>query len=292
MFDFLPEFTSRPSIVFRMQILAGTRCKPWNGEIRGFAPGETVDVSAEEGQMLLIGGKAARIGTVTPDGTFLADPPMADRSVSAYSEQPYPSAWSSLPAEFRKAWGQREELKKLQAELAALREGASVAGLEHVGGGDGAEAAAAHARLDRIASAENRLRRFDRRALARACYQCGVFAAAEIHSANRACAEVAELGFEIFSLRLAPLELGEAKRRALFGGSGTWAKYPAALQPLGEHDMRRAGGERFVDASLEQMADRVFQARAKLAHALELRKEALAEREKTAGIFGGLRRAK
>ncbi len=109
---------------------------------------------------------------------------------------------------------------------------------------------------------------------------------AKIEAANDATQELADVAFEIFSLRISALELAEPHRRKLYAGSGLFTRY-GHLQPLGLHGAVFLGGENpsvALDLPIEGMAAAYRAAAARLAEVEPLLVQARAELAAAQGV--------
>jgi hypothetical protein len=257
MFEFLSP-AQRPKTIVRVKATSGVNAKPWDGPVRGVAAGETVDCSELDAGDLIACGRGERVGKVGPNGELLPPEAPAVRKMAApYVPKPYPELWADLPKVFRAYWDLSEEFSKLSDDYARLLRGKSgmTIGRAHVG----------ELGTDRFAEqlirAEDRVRSFNHQGLARAHFECGNLALSELRSANATAREVTRIGFEIFSLRVALMEMHISKVRYLYPGSAPFMKYN--MPPLSEPVLRSTGSGTppYIDGTIDAVAEVLLRGR-------------------------------
>ncbi|MBC8012341.1 MAG: hypothetical protein H7067_19850 [Burkholderiales bacterium] len=286
------------------QIQAFDATRPAHAE-----PGDIIEIAEKAARDLVADGTVERLAVLDENGEVVEAAKMPAAPVKPAKAVPValPADYAELPKPFATAHGLLAEREALVADLHAARERSLPPDFvkarkfaekrgEHAGkywlasSFVGVEAVNAQIQLcDEAVEAEEALRAWDIAngyRLAAAHLESGreVIDAAE--KLNVAVAELARVGFELFRLRIAPLELHEMKERHLFTGSALHQKYNthATLTPPGIVWLGGTNPARGMDEPLTSMVSYFKTARRRLAEIEALLVEARAELAAAQGV--------
>ena len=286
---------STPENSVRVRFVSATRARAADKrDTQHVNAGEILDISAADACALIGDGIAERVGSVK-NGEFFTDntTPVKTKSVPAKPE-PLPSNFAGLPAAFADAWNVVSKRRALVVDLQAARESALPPGFlaaskmpkdlefyvhAHVGEAQILERMALG---DEAEGAEDLLKAHDKAEgyhLASAIAAAGRPTLALTEKANAAGLALAEIGFDIFALRVAALELSRAKVYSLFVGSTLAVRF-ASFTPLTVCDAVFTGGKNndtAIDLPIEGIACYYLNAAARLAEIEPLLAEASAQ---------------
>lgn len=275
MFENLRPETSRPqSRLFSVKTTASVIAGNWDGPNGPVDAGTVLTVDAEG--LAELQGSIELLHEIGPGGAPLPKRPSLAEALKV-TRTPPPAAWADLPPSFSTAATLKNEHECLRTELRLAeaevrREGFKADYLNP----DNAGATRAERNRDR---ARDALQAFDQKALTSKLVEASRVTLHAISKANLAREKLLATAFEIFSVRLAALELAELKRHQLFGGSGTWSRY---VEPV---NLKLSDGDRrvwdhtgdVIDEPLESLVSRYRFATARQAEVERL--QALADAE-------------
>lgn len=275
-FDFLKS-PDRPATVYRVRILKSVFAAPWNGRADSRDPGAELDVTAEVRAQLVTAGDAVTLGIVTESGEVRPLTKAAEIAAAVFVPEPFPEAWKSLPDCFRDAWKHAEKIRELKHAVTVARAAVDAVKVSDIGS-EHEEHRMASARLR---AAYDAFHGWNPEPAQRAQIACGIATSVALSETNLLRDQLERLAFDIFSARLAALELHPSKVRMLFPGSQPHRKW--VQQPLALGRMKvAAGSTHYCDASLSALAEYFFKARDYSAQLRELLAEAQAEHDAAA----------
>lgn len=243
-----PEKNSQPpSRLFRVKTTDSIMAGNWDEPNRPVEAGTVLTVDAE--RLSEIHGSVELLGELGPDGQLLPKKPSLAQALRI-ERKPAPPEWADLPPSFSTAAVMLNEQDCLRTELRLANAEVRAAGFTR----DDERAARADRNRDR---ARDAFHAFTQDKLTRACVEASRITLHAIRKANLAREKLHATAFEVFSCRIAALELAEQKRRQLFGGSGTWTKYILPTDnPLYEGATIVWPGGDVIDESLEYLVHR------------------------------------
>lgn len=276
-FDFLKS-PERPATVYRVKILKPVVVAPWNGRADSKDPGTEVDVTPDIRAQLVTAGDAVTLGIVDESGQVRpltkAAAAIAD---NVFTPEPFPEKWAALPDCFREAWKHAEKIRELKHAVTVARAAVDAVKVTDMDS-EHEEHRMANARLR---AAYDAFHAHNPEPAQRAQIACGIATSVALSETNLLRDRLERLAFDIFSARIAALELHPSKVRMLFSGSQPHTRF--VQQPLALGRMRvAAGSTHYCDASLTTLAEYFFKARAYSERLRELLAEAQAEHDAAA----------
>jgi hypothetical protein len=307
----LDFITRRPAVAAsRVRIIEATRATALGESIaQDVAPGDVLDVTREDAATLIDAGRAVLLCNLDANGEPTASRKALKPAPTPTTPAPAPASWKELPAPFTRYHELLAKRAALVTDYNAALELTVPPGFRALSKHRDGLKFFAHAVvgtdavLERIETTEDaknaaeKVHAFDAAngdALGRAAKATGDATLAKIEAANAAAEELAAIAFQVFSARLAALELDAAHRHRLFAGSGLATRY-ASFPPINPGCAVSLGGPRpqaTLDAPLETLAGLYRLAAARLAGVETLLPQARAELEAAQGVLSPAAKAK
>lgn len=270
-----------PSRVLRVRVIGNVVARNLAGEVVTLAPDQEIDLPEAVAQELVRSSKGEILGRVK-DGKF-STPAQLAAPATQFVPPPEPEGLADLPQVFRDTYALEIAREKLRFEA---RQAYRARVDFRATGRDVDEAAAELRRLEAREENANALAKgFDTEKLERGLHAAGQIVIAEAGGLNEAISELHRVAFEAFSVRIAALELSEAKAKNLFAGSALYVRYVHPAQPYVLGNIRRAGGPVrggfFLDMDINQMVGTLAHIRRERTRIDGLLESARAEFERT-----------